>query len=189
MRWKTMRRPDPSDLAIWGFAVAALVAVIYFLQWRSMENTMRIDQRAWVMESEVNVYFPIANDRPQLIGCNTTIHNAGKTPARIELARSGCEIGIGPLPNFSLLDLPESTVTSKAVIPPGGTDILIRQIPVGMSSEEFISTIKKLNKTVKAFGRIKYVDMFGEHHFTDFCYIYTPYKEKPEACNQGNNFN
>jgi hypothetical protein len=51
MKWRTTRKPDPFDVALYGLIVAAAVAVIYLLQLRVMDgqlDEMRQDQRAWV---------------------------------------------------------------------------------------------------------------------------------------------
>ena len=46
MKMKTIRKPDPFDVALYGLIVAAIVALIYFFQLRTMLESNRISREA-----------------------------------------------------------------------------------------------------------------------------------------------
>jgi hypothetical protein len=81
---KTISRPDPFDVALWGLIITAIIALIYYEQLRSMQDQLTVtkeqskqEERAWLIPTY---------DKANLAGgqpITQVFHytNRGKTPA------------------------------------------------------------------------------------------------------------
>jgi hypothetical protein len=97
MNAKFFRKPDPFDVALWGLAVTFAIAVIYYLQLRSMQDTvelsrqaielsrkaMEVDQRPWLsVQAAPQSALSFVNGKQAVIGMTFSIKNVGKSVAR-----------------------------------------------------------------------------------------------------------
>jgi hypothetical protein len=85
-----LTKPDPFDIALWGLIITAIIAVIYFLQLRSMQGQLTItkeqskqERRAWLVPTYDKA--SLLDGLPIFQVFHYT--NKGKTPARYIHAR------------------------------------------------------------------------------------------------------
>ncbi len=157
------------------FAVAVRVACIYSGQLDQMiksngltEQTMRLDQRAWVAVTAVNSKQP-----PQIKQRFTySVHfiDTGKTPASNVVIHAGDELlDKGQQPNFSL-----DTPVRLGVLSPGSERTFENgPVPttraVNTMTEADLAVLKV--KTLSIHGKITYDDIFGCHHWITYCSV------------------
>jgi hypothetical protein len=88
MKWS--RKPDPFDLALLGLILTALVAVIYFFQLRSMQDSVELSRKAlevaerpWVsVEAVPSNDLAFVNGKQAVLGLKFSIKNVGKSIAK-----------------------------------------------------------------------------------------------------------
>jgi len=134
-------------------------------------DSARVDQRAWM---DLIIFAPqfFQADRP--FSTNAQVKNLGKTPARSIMAGwDFTGIPRGRLPSF---DDGTLHLVNFGMLPPQGPGILPVEITPGhpddILGEPRFNAIRSGDLTVFYWGRINYDDMFGYHHWLQFCYIY-----------------
>ncbi len=88
MKWS--RKPDPFDLALLGLILTAAVAVIYFFQLRSMQDSvelsrkaLEVSERPWVsVEAVPNSDLAFVNGKQPVLGLKFSLKNVGKSIAK-----------------------------------------------------------------------------------------------------------
>jgi hypothetical protein len=158
---------------------------------RNSEDSLRLDQRAWVGAVEI--------DNPSLLDgtrhvylkqgaaafFNVVITNTGKTPA----------LKVGTLINWLILPsaTPFSPVSgsttghpSLTVIQPQMRLTLTTRMENEQVSRERISALASGSHNLYLFGEISYVDIFGDQHRTKFCAMLTPNLDAFGSCNSHN---
>jgi hypothetical protein len=88
MKWS--RKPDPFDLALLGLILTALVAVIYFFQLRSMQEsvelsrkTLEVTSRPWIaVEVAPSNDLVFVDGKQAVLGLKFSLKNVGKSIAK-----------------------------------------------------------------------------------------------------------
>ncbi len=120
------------------------------------EDSLHIDQRAWVTVSNVEMANPKSG-----IGIDVTITNTGKTPAKnFTIKVAGEPVRKGSSPTAEELLQP-----GHGIIAPNGKFYFV------LSAKDSYDALVS-NLTVH--GRIDYFDIFSDHHWTTFCYYWIP---------------
>ena len=151
-------------LEIATFLAAVVYAGITYRMWREMQGTntissqaLRIDQRAWVAVSNISPELQQNGDWT----VSLVFKNTGKTPARnFVIKGTGEAVVKGQKPSSEEVKLP-----GRGVIAPDGI----------FHSNLSISALydwKSVN--VILHGRIEYDSVFGNSHWTQFCYYFVP---------------
>jgi hypothetical protein len=164
-------------LEIIGILFGMGVAVLLFLQWREMvkatkitENQLRqmqkdsiLDERAWVVPFEV-----IANPSQDNSGSMyfyVNYKNTGKTPA----INAQCILGESADLNkikISKIERPNPPANSAMIAPDAANHSTTEEAPI---PKDIVQSIKS-GMPFYIFGTIWYDDIFGRHHWTQFCY-------------------
>ena len=183
---KIVSKPENSRVALWGLIVAILTAAIYFLQLRSMQDSvdlsrraMKIDQRAWLSPDVQNTFSLDGPDIP----ANIYISNTGRTPATHIIGHViGTTFTKGEHPAFDEYGIghPHTNIYTGAIYP--GQKPL--QVPLkivlysnnaGEQPRSIIPTpelarqIQNKETFVILFGEVRYCDVFGVQHWVKFC--------------------
>jgi len=171
-----MYKPPDSTLALWGVLLGIAVAFIYFMQWRAMDQAMRIDERAWITiiqkEKAVTVSAPTAT---------LQITNTGKTPALEISAKAFIEVvPLGTDPHFDRDPGVPASVTSTGVLIPNYPHEfeVVRRRRVGSSflvEEDSFTTdeatsLKAGKSYMATYGTAVYQDIFHQPHWIHFCF-------------------
>lgn len=171
-------------------AVATIIYTITsFFQWNILSKQFelaRVDQRAWVGVKDI-IPQSLQAGQPFTIGIKIT--NTGKTPAFNLTAQ--WTISHGP----KLLDVDKfvksinySSQISKGLIYPNSEGAIPAITSYNLTDEQ-IRAIKAGEKIVYTLGTIKYEDIFGDLHTTNYCAFYEPGLNAFSFCNQHNNAN
>lgn len=161
--------------------IATIAACIYGLQWREMQRSTVISNRAWVLASS-----PIAHKVDGGVFLTVDFKNLGKTPA---MQFTGIIVGYITLPNGGTPDFDELiTHYSKTEYrgigaispdPPDVSHLTTQTLPV----DTIITTeIASGKRTVYAFGIMEYRDVFDEPRKTRFCYAFMPAFSPARLC-------
>jgi hypothetical protein len=134
-----------------------------------------VTQRAWVSVKVATYAPPLANGMPStgfVVGQNfdirVTVRNTGRTPAlnvRTVTAKQGIEKNNGTFmrPNVNYLN--GSFVTAGNITPDGET---FSDFVAPFTAED-LDRIMSDKVRIFVHGRVEYDDVFGIHHWTDFC--------------------
>jgi hypothetical protein len=133
---------------------------------KTAEQTMRLDQRAWIAVTAINSKQP-----PQInqkFAYSVHFIDTGKTPASNVVVYPGDElIDKGQKPNFSI-----STPVRLGVLSPG-SERTYENGPVPATRKISTMTGGDLavlrTKTLSIHGKITYDDIFGCHHWITYC--------------------
>lgn len=134
-------------------------------------DALRTDQRAWI--SIVGISGNTELVLGQSMNSGLGIANSGKTPAlKLHIRDNVKTLLNGQRPNF--LDLKSST--NEATTAPNRVFPLILDTNHAHPVDEHIYTDVVTRRIARIFvyGRIDYDDVFGFHHWTEFCNVYDP---------------
>lgn len=186
MSLKWFRKLDPIEIAGLGLALTAVIAIIYYYQLRSMQDSvelarknMQIDQRAWLYPNIPN-FFPLNGDT---IPANIQISNIGKTLATNILGHVvGTTFSRGDTPSLDQYGIgyAHDNVYVGAVYPaeaPLNAPITIVKYGVKAGEQptpihpdpELVRKINNNETYIMLFGEIRYCDVFGVPHWVKFC--------------------
>jgi len=146
-------------------ALIAVYAFVTIFEWRTfdserqtMENKLQANQRAWVCEVGENAT-PSGDD----VVLTISFKNTGKTPALHCNIDMFCSASIASIPR---MDTPQNpSLFSKTIAPDQEVQSVRMNVP--------IKTIKRSDQENSRFyfwGTAFYDDIFGKHHWTQFCY-------------------
>jgi hypothetical protein len=192
----------PNDTPIWkivlecaAVVIGIIVAIIYYEQWKAMDTSMKIDQRAWMSLAQITNSGKFAIGEPFAV--NVSYKNIGKTPARNVYATATIEPREqGQDPRFER-DL-ENAVPVGLMIPNAdfygsatlttchleGNGVRGPTFTCPLTEDEY-KAVENGNQTVYIHGRVAYDDVFGHHHWFKFCYILLAHSGQWALCNQG----
>ena len=152
-----------------------LTVLIYFLQWRSQVQALKVEQRAWV-----GVPFPL--DFPSnggFIPVVTQIKNTGKTPARhVEVDAIATILDKGQEPDLGNYEAghPHDHLYFPVIFPDTSFPLKLAVVRYGPKSSEPIVPDDQLRKDIEDgkrllifHGRVTYDDVLGVSHWTQFC--------------------
>lgn len=126
-------------------------------QLNEMKRARELDERAWVfvdikdnglIKQDTNVVF------------QAIIKNTGKTPAKITGDVSHLAVSTNEIPKYD-------------AIVSGISAMLIPNSEHKLPSPTFPGFILEQNMTIYIYGTVWYDDIFGEHHWIQFCYSLT----------------
>lgn len=136
------------------------------------QSNSQIDQRAWVSVSDVK-FVPRGDE----FYVSIVLVNTGKTPAKDFTVRDAGEL----VPNGKIAKSQESPQPGKGIIAPNGT------FHTTLSANGYYSVHLG---TLIVHGRIDYRDVFGDAHWTKFCYYWVPENNGKNGgfapCDEGN---
>jgi hypothetical protein len=190
-RYSYSRWTDPQVVVNGVLALAAIAGLLfYYSQFRQqIESTKaatraadyaekaihqsvastRLDQRAWVAQSEIAGKPEL--DKPYRIAVR--IKNTGKTFAKRYTSVTAARIKqlSDPNPDFEKIVGEESTdATTAGIIPPNGTFMQILEINKGAKmTQENLDELKTPTVIILVFGKLTYWDIFNCEHWTTFC--------------------
>lgn len=192
MNAKQLGKPDPFDVALWGLLLTFVIAVIYFFQLRSMQETveqsekaMIVDQRPWVYAD--NVELPVEPKMFEPFSFRGWMSNGGKTPGTDVLIATQTKWWNSEpeFPDFS--DLP--TPRPAQLVMPGTAKYEFISTPATMDKVPFIGAYEQTRESrLYLLMKISYCDGFGKRYWTTMC-VSHGYGEKPKDmrfCNHGN---
>ena len=173
-----------------GYA-GVLVLIVYALQLWVMDQTRKIDQRAWI--SVTTTGFDASVNKPAVAGLQ--IVNTGKTPARrvegVAIARK-MEADKEDIEDFYY---PTGNYLTVGNIFPNGTSKL--DIPVvDKNYDPIIGTPELINDATNKriyfviYGKLSYEDAFGRNHWFSFCALSknVTFNQVPQRCSSYNDF-
>jgi hypothetical protein len=152
---------------------------------KATQEAMRLDQRAWFGIKEITLTNPLALGKPvqiSILGLNT-----GKTPA---LNVHPTEIRVGPSETDKSLDLVVHS-TDRQVVAPNNTNSFFATVTY---PDDSIKALMAETISIYVRGELKYQDVFGLTHTTEFC-AYYPTNGPPSSaghffnCKIGNSMN
>jgi hypothetical protein len=149
----------------------------------------RLDQRAWISVGEM-IPPSLQKDAPLTIVVD--IKNTGKTFAKNFTYKGTGEIK----PKEILPKLPEQYIPTLGIIPPNG----LYHVTVGNLKthppDTDLQDIRSGEKVLWVHGTLAYEDVFGQAHWTTFCYYFIPEERTIEhgaggfaLCKVGNDAN
>jgi hypothetical protein len=130
------------------------------------ESMVKLEYRAWVQIKENK---STVNQNNHLLDADVTIENTGRTPAKkvhIRLYRE--EVESGESPSYSYDD--GQTMTAQTVIPPKYP----LRLDFGENFRVDLDQVDRKNRNLFIHGMVTYDDVFGQHHWTTFCFIFEP---------------
>lgn len=151
------------------------VLIIYFLQWRVMDKSLTVDERAW-LKVDLTGKAMVAENVPILT--NITVSNAGKTPAKhIAVATTIEVVSNGEAPQFTAAH-DVSLYTENLLFPGEATSPPIEvkslqagipfAVPKPLSHDDYQRLIQG-KAWIAIYGKITYEDFFGESRWVKFC--------------------
>jgi hypothetical protein len=169
---------------------------------RDTQQSFRNDQRAWIGRRETKVT-QFDKGRPFTVGLE--FFNSGKTPAQHITTNMKLKLSRTPISGPTQTEImqiekekfrahagiaPQGTVTYTMGIPPvGGTPSSEEVGAVGKLAADF-EDIKAKKLIVYTWGELRYDDVSGKHHVTQFCvFLADPIGEVLANCNSFNDLN
>jgi hypothetical protein len=163
--------------AAWcAFTAAAFYGGIAALQWWDLRRNFKLDQRPWIAIREQAII--LNQDR---MDAQITFINSGRTPARN--VQKSVEVKLAPAP--SLDKPPDADIKNLAF---GGHSVLGPQATFRAIAGTTVEADQRLAVSLKqaiansfqyidsgqsilyVFGEIKYEDVSGESHMTNYCF-------------------
>lgn len=113
------------------------------------------------------------------------IKNAGNTPAIEANTASALRVFPVPLPDDVDLTIPMENLGAASTLPPHSPALYIRTVlPAFLDAAEVAQIKEATTKRLYVYGTTRYKDIFGEMHFTNFCWsIGWTFDGKPVATN------
>jgi len=163
-------------------AVGIIVAIIYYAQWHAMDESLKIDQRAWLKPSVGPPWDKTENwsgslDNLEKIEIPLTLKNIGKTPATGVIIDTSIEVlGFDEQPKFRSEGYTYYHVTMNLIYPedqqpfnagllpgtPPGPGIASLPITLDPATRE---ALKKGDKYLVVIAEGDYSDSFGRYFF------------------------
>jgi hypothetical protein len=183
----SMYKPPDSPLALWGVLLGAVVAFIYLMQWRAMDQAMKIDQRAWLESRDENSRDADTPERHRFAESiqsgqpvNYPLHviNSGKTPAKnitVHIFVLILPASQGPPLEWvdHTAEHPHELLESGILFPNSAARPLMSRVANNgiaiFATDDEAKAIKEGASYVAAFGVIRYDDVFKVSHTTRFC--------------------
>ncbi len=181
-------KPDLLTLATGILAFfTALLALFAFLQMRALVDATRISERAWVtMKSPQFINLAVCQKPSGTI----TAKNTGKSPAtdfrvRGLITLSGIPLQPGTMPLVESIER-----SSVGVLGPGMDFGVPFQLEHVLTPDE-TESIKNGKLFLLVFGEVRYRDIFGTEHRTQYCFQPNPANISglPVVCSQWNALN
>lgn len=135
---------------------------------KSVTDSSHLDQRAWI---GINWIGPLSLEPNKKATIPTWVKNSGKTPALDVDVR--VQIDILPSAQKFRPRYGENASSGKRVFQPQVTEHLVVTTRIELGENE-IRSLEKGHTVAYASGKFTYSDIFGNSHFTEFCWYYRP---------------
>jgi hypothetical protein len=156
---------------IFGLVAGLIVAYLIFLQFKEMQQTRILDERAWVAVREGVVGY--TDESSHLTDFKFIFKNTGKTPAINVSVWFNQTVFLDTIPKIDKRIIPPipfgslgSYQFSGLLAPDAEGSISTSNEPLGSSSVQNINS----GMPYYIYGTIWYDDIFGKHHWSQFCY-------------------
>jgi len=162
---KSSTKPQHDTIAYWGVLVAAIVATIYFFQLKTMQETLVVDQRAWLGVVEVET--PKELREGTILDSTVYLLNSGKTPAFNVVQRAGFRIlkaedSFDPAHEVSI-----TTPKREGIVLPNGKRVLSVD-SLGAIGQQRADELTSGRYRMYLFGQVTYDDFSHSSHRTQF---------------------
>jgi hypothetical protein len=148
-------------VSVVGVMVVAAYTTFTALQWFDLRDNFKVEQRAWVVPFDLSAE-PFTGDPIKTI-FKVLFKNTGRTPA----LKTHAWIAATPdLQSIPVTNPEELSGADAMILGPNGIGNTSTQKPY---PPEAIQLIKK-GVRLYIYGTIWYQDVFGKHHWTQFCY-------------------
>lgn len=130
------------------------------------EHMVKLEYRAWVQIKENK---STVNQNNHLLDADVTVENTGRTPAKkvhIRLCREEVESGESPTYSYD----EDQTMAAQTAIPPKYP----LRLDFGKNFRVDLDQIDRKNVNLFIHGIVTYDDVFGQHHWMTFCFIFEP---------------
>lgn len=158
-------------------AITAVIAIAAIMQWRETRRTAERQLRAYVLNSTATIIDGTNLDPKPFLdrtgqpGMMIEIKNFGQTPAFQLIHWS--EMEVSPTAREAAIKPPASLgKIHPNVIGPGHTNSKSRWLERSLSVQE-IAGIQNGTYGIYIYGRIEYVDAFGEPRWSNYKLVYT----------------
>lgn len=165
----------------WITGVGVVVAIVSLLfVYRTItdnKEAMKLDQRAWVGALDAS---PVGElEKGQATGVKITYVNTGKTPARDVRTHVDWKLEETAIPAYDS-DPGVNLEHSRILLLPSGKGSVAR----GMSDE--VAAAINSDRPGYIFGTVWYDDIFGSHHWSQFCFRVRRGFREFDGCNTHN---
>jgi hypothetical protein len=149
-------------------------------------DNFHLDQRAWVGVTQFGSSSATQNDAPYIeagkeVRFIARFTNSGKTPAkttRTDIAFQFLPKGVQLSPT---LKEPNPPITASTfIVQPGATHFL-QTLPTVFSAPQIVAATQG-QLVLYVYGTIRYQDVFGKEHSTEFCAFITPSLKSFDGC-------
>ncbi len=151
----------------------------------------RLEQRAWISTLSIPKVKPEIGKQ---LNIPVAFKNNGKTPAdNVTTLVYMSMVKKGERPIFSYKDISGQIISRGIMLP---DDVRTVEIPMeweirdklidGKLTKEMFDILNAGIETIYIYGKISYNDIFGESHWTTFCYIYDPSDGYSITCEEHN---
>ena len=184
-------RQHGTQISIRNWTAAAVVAASIYAAIAACQlyltySANMIDQRAWVGANKFSSSIITGSGEPY-IKADTELRfiaqfsNFGKTPAR----ETRTDIVFKFLPKGEVLkptfEQTSPPITPSVVVVQPGAVHFMQSLPTTFSEPQ-IEAAKQAKLILYVYGRIRYQDIFGKQHLTNFCSFITPDLKSWDGC-------
>lgn len=176
-----LRKLNANEIALLALSVTVIIAVIYLLQLVSMQTsvtiqrkTMVVSQRAYVYAKHANIITgagnallrpPAVRQANEPITVDVTFSDSGQTWARNENGSVDFYFSASGIPDD--FAYPETNHSQPVLIAPQSESHLLKSL----SETDFKDvTVQPVKKKLFVYGTVRYQDIFGEWHKTEYCF-------------------
>jgi hypothetical protein len=174
-------------------------------------GSARTAQRAWIAPIRARIHIAEAEaregdtiTRERITGreglsdipfIEAELHNVGETPAVHTRARVKILLRPTRVGKDERIEIPPKIeAESEGIVSKGGLMAFahipaFEDTPPRQLTATDIAAIRGGSLLIISFGRVEYQDVFGERHWTTFCFEYDPTQNKMKACSYHNEMN
>jgi hypothetical protein len=176
-RYKTLEWWKPR-LELIGIFFAIGYAVVTFFQWRDTNRNFRVDERAWVAPFRECIEPPSGVPDPET-GCASVGKDDQQVILKVLFKNTGKSFAV----NYQVVINPPA-LDLDATVPPfqrGPVAILapdqINHVTLPAEPRSWFERVG--TNPIYIRGKIWYDDVFGYHHWTEFCYVHIANSMQP----------
>ncbi|OFV97019.1 MAG: hypothetical protein A3F68_03100 [Acidobacteria bacterium RIFCSPLOWO2_12_FULL_54_10] len=172
-----------------GAMFAFAVLVVYYFQLGAMQQALKdsqkalqLEKRAWVGPTEATAGEFVAG---KIFRTAVRIRNNGGSPAiDVEVAYMLQNVPKGGLPNFpNIWERTAHEPRGKSVLQPtDGIMVAPSTENDGPLNTDTVDAILHGDYISYIFGEVAYTDIFGDRHWTKWCYFYAPIRQTFSLC-------
>ena len=157
--WKSRFETIFRFMEVCTFIAVIITTLIIYKQLQEMQKTRTDDERAWVLANGITSNFTESNSG---VVFYVSYKNTGKTPALRVQSVISWAISSDSIPKMD--GIPDHPVNSGLCAPDSVGKSQSAPIPIQIM-EDIIN-----GKSIYVYGTAWYDDIFGHHHWSQFCY-------------------